>query len=54
MSAYSEKCMKELMHKLHNPKPPGKWWKEEVRQKAARGEPVSLFAMQLANSGRQE
>ena len=54
MSSHTEACMEKIRHMLENPKKPGIWWKQQVRDKAARGEAVTLQAMELANAGRQE
>lgn len=49
-SPHAEACMEKIRHMLANPKKPGTWWAQEVLDKDARGEHVSVAALELAKS----
>ena len=53
-SEHSEKCMERIRALMENPRKAGIWWKQQVRDQVSLGMRVSVAALELANSGRQE
>lgn len=49
-SPHAEECMRKIREMLANPKKPGTWWKQEILDKHARGERVSMIALEMARS----
>ena len=53
-SAHAEVCMAKIRLMMENPRKPGVWWKREVFNNLSLGKKVSVAALDLARSGRQE
>ena len=50
VTQHAEECMAKIREMLGKQKPPGNWWAHEVLAKLKAGEPVTLAAIELAES----
>lgn len=48
VTPYGEKCLKQIRLMLSNPKPQGRWWAYELRDKARSGEKLGYNQIRLA------